>query len=115
MGAEASALQSIDSLNRTLSSIEERLGALEDGHIHHERTIGIDNCVLVSGKKIACRSGVSMMVGPIIGLVSHNSARIVIETDADTELTFHSFLADEITTESRYQKSEVSCLFSKTI
>ena len=106
MGAESSSLQAIESLNETLSGIERKLGVIEDVHLHHERTICHDNINLISGKQIVSNPGVSLSVGPIIGLITQNSVRILLETDIDVELTLNFFVKDENHTEARFFRTE---------
>ena len=102
MGADSSTLQSIESLNTTLEDIEKKLFVIEDVHLHHERTIAHDDSVLISGKKIGCRSGVRLVCGPILGAVGSNFARILVEVDYDAELTFNVFVSDAKLMCSRY-------------
>ena len=94
MGADSSTLQSIESLNSTLEDIEKKLFIIEDVHLHHERTISHDDSVLISGKKIGCRSGVRLICGPVIGVIGSNFARVLVEVDTDSELTFNVFVTD---------------------
>lgn len=94
MGADSSTLQSIESLNSTLNDIEKKLFVIEDVHLHHERTISHDDAVLISGKKIVCRSGVHVLCGPVLGLIGTQFARILVEVDEDSELTFNVFITD---------------------
>jgi hypothetical protein len=49
MGADSSTLSSIESLGSTLTEIERKLGAIEDAHLHHERTICHDNTIIIIG------------------------------------------------------------------
>jgi hypothetical protein len=110
MGAESSSLQAIESLNSTLSGIEKKLGVIEDVHLHHERTICHDNVAIVSGKQIKCYPDVQLTVGPVVGLISQTSVRILVETNANVELTFHFFLFDELHTDSRFIfQSSLNC------
>ena len=102
MGAESSSLRAIDSLNDTLANIERKLGVIEDVHLHHERTICHDNVVLVSGKQIVSNPNVDLVVGPIVGLITQDSVRILVETNNSATLTVNFFLLDEIHTESRF-------------
>jgi len=102
MGAESSSLQAIESLNDTLGDIERKLGVIEDVHLHHERTICQDNMVLVSGKRIKSDPNTELVVGPVLGLVTQDSVRILLETDNTTTLTVHFFLMDELHTEARF-------------
>jgi hypothetical protein len=94
MGADSSTLQSIESLNSTLEGIEKKLFVIEDIHLHHERTISHDEAVLISGKKIICRSGVKLLCGPILGLVGSDFVRLLVETDQDSELSLNVFQTD---------------------
>jgi len=103
MGADSSTLQSIESLNTTLEDIEKKLFVIEDVHLHHERTIAHDDSVLISGKKIGCRSGVRLICGPILGAVGSNFAMMLVEVDYDAELTFNVFVSDAKLMCSRYR------------
>jgi hypothetical protein len=107
MGADTSTLQSIDALSTTLADIESKLTTIENVHLHHEKTISHDNKAFISGKLIACRSGVSMTVGPIIGIVGPDTVRILVETNQSTELTFNFFSAEELSTDARFLYEEV--------
>ena len=102
MGAESSSLQAIDSLNDTLANLERKLGVIEDVHLHHERTICHDNTVLVSGKQIVSDPGVDLVVGPIVGLITQNSVRILVEANTSATLTVNFFLMDALHTEARF-------------
>lgn len=107
MGAESSSLRAIDSLNETLSNIEYKLGVIEDVHLHHERTICHDNVVLVSGKQIICNPGVELVVGPVLGLITQTSARILVEANITATLTINFFVLDSLHTEARFVREEV--------
>ena len=107
MGAESSSLQAIESLNSTLGDIERKLGVIEDVHLHHERTICEDNMVLVSGKRIASDPNTELVVGPVLGLITQDSVRILVEADNTTTLTVHFFLMDELHTEARFVSGDV--------
>ena len=91
MGAETSTLQSIDSLSKTLIDIEQKLSNIETLQFHHERTIALDNTILIADKVITCNSQVKLTVGPIIGIVSSDYVRILIETNIDANITFYIF------------------------
>lgn len=110
MGAETSTLQSIESLNATLSDIENKLGVVEDIHLHHERNICQDDSVVLSGKIIKCNSSVSLNVGPVIGLLGQRSVRILVETNRDAEITFNVFVIDDKSSFSRFHAQHVSRL-----
>ena len=43
-----------------------------------------------------------LTVGPVVGLVSQSSVRLLVETNIDVELVFHFFLLDELHTDARY-------------
>ena len=47
-----------------MTEIERKLGAIEDAHLHHERTICHDNNILISGKRIQCNNNIKLLVGP---------------------------------------------------
>lgn len=105
MGADSSTLQSIESLNSTLEDIEKKLFVIEDVHLHHERTIAHDDSVLISGKKISCRSGVRLLCGPILGTIGSSFARLLVEVDCDSDLTLNVFVSDARLMCSRYSCS----------
>jgi hypothetical protein len=107
MGAETSTLASIESLSASLGDIERKLAVLEDAHLHHERTICHDDTVIISGKRIQCRSAINLTLGPIVGLVGQTFGRILVETDADAEISLFIYLVDEMNTEARFQSEEV--------
>ena len=112
MGADTSTLQSINSLSQSLSDIESKLTAMEAVHLHHERTISHDNKVFISGKLIQCRSGITLAVGPVIGLVGPTSVRILLEACGpignSVEITFNFYSADELDTRTRFLREEVA-------
>lgn len=102
MGQDSSTLQSIESLNSTLEDIEKKLFVIEDVHLHHERTISHDDAVVISGKRIVCRSGVRLVCGPVLGLIGSSFARVLVEVDQDSELTFNIFRTDAKLMNTRY-------------
>lgn len=102
MGADTSTLQSIDSLSKSLFDIENKLTVIENVHLHHERTISHDNKAFISGKLIECQPGISLVVGPVIGIIGHDCVRILIETNQSTEVSFNFFAADELSTNNRF-------------
>ena len=51
--------------------------------------------------------GVTLIVGPLLGTISSNSVRVMIETDIDTTITLNIFHADEIIPDGRFLNSEV--------
>lgn len=106
MGADTSTLQSIDSLSLSLFEIEKKLTSIEAVHLHHERTISHDNKTYISGKLIECRSGITLIVGPVIGLIGLTTVRLLIETNHSSELSFNFFSVDELSTESRFIREE---------
>lgn len=110
MGAESSTLQSIESLNTTLSEIERKLGVVEDVHLHHERTICHEDSFVISGKQIRCNPLANLTIGPVIGLLGHNLVRLLVETNIDTVISFNVFVVDEIVTDCRFIYEKVSCL-----
>jgi hypothetical protein len=91
MGADSSTLQSIESLNGTLNDIERKLFLVEDAHLHHDQTIARDDSIVVYSKSIACRSNVNLIVGPVLGSISTDSCRVLVETDQDASLTLNVF------------------------
>jgi hypothetical protein len=102
MGAETSTLQSIESLNKTLTDIETKLGVVEDIHLHHERSICHDDMVIISGKPIRCNPTVRLAVGPVVGLLGQDFARIMVESNCDADLSYHVFIIDDRASFSRY-------------
>lgn len=108
MGAESSTLQSIESLNQTLSDIERKLGIVEDIHLHHERNIFCDDGVVVSGRLIKCNANVHLRIGPILGLIGQNFARVLIETNVDTCVSWNLFEVDDRQGFARFITHEVT-------
>jgi hypothetical protein len=93
MGASSST-QSIESLNSTLENIDQKLFVIEDVHLLHERAISLDDAIIISGKKIAW-AGASLRVGPVLGAVGCDFARVLVETDVTVDLTLNVFATDE--------------------
>jgi hypothetical protein len=91
MGAENSNLRSIESLNSSLTEIEKRMFYLEGVKFHHERTGAIDDSLLIAGKLIRCNIRVELLIGPVIGIIGCDFARIVVETELQEELTLNIF------------------------
>lgn len=127
MGTGTSTLSAIDSLSSSLQEIERKLAVLEDSHLHHEKTICFDDNVIVSGKRIQvyllnypvsiasnfplsvlfkCRSGIKLEVGPVLGIVTSNGVRVLVEVDSDCEVTMNFFVIDELNTEARFQRED---------
>ena len=91
MGAETSTLQSIDSLSSTLQDIEKKLTNIESLHFRHERTIALDNTIMIADKPIICRQEVKIITGPVIGLIGHNFFRILVETNVNSTVSINVF------------------------
>jgi hypothetical protein len=101
------------------------LTQIEDIHLHHEAKICHNDMIIISDKKILCRTGrefclfgnrvddcdyppgVTPLVGPVIGLVTQTSAKILVETDAITTISFNVFIIDGIAQAGQYLKIEV--------
>ena len=101
---ESSLLQSVDSLSAALDEIEQKLGTVEDVHTHNESTLCHDGNVIVCGKRIKCRPGIELMVGPVLGLITQTSARILVETVVPTVMTLDVFLYDQYSTTGRHMQ-----------
>eukprot|EP01041_Mallomonas_annulata_P004510 gene4510-8965_t len=104
---ESSTLDSVEALSVTLTDIERKLTSIEDVHLHHDRTICHDDVIIISGKRIACRSAVSLIVGPVLGTISQTTVRVMIETDISTTIEFHLFHVDELIPTGRYHSSKI--------
>lgn len=63
--------------------------------------------LIISGKKIICKEGYHLIIGPILGLITENSVKILVETLTSTIISFHVFLVDNIVEEGQYLFSEV--------
>jgi hypothetical protein len=107
MGAETSTLQSIESLNKTLTDIENKLGIVEDIHLHHERSICHEDSVVISGKLIRCNASVQLIVGPVVGLIGQDFARIMVEASADCTICLNVFVIEDRASFSRFLFEQV--------
>jgi hypothetical protein len=102
MGVESSSLQCVESLNDTLDKIENRLLTIEDLYLHHDASFTLNDNICVSGKTIICNSTVNLVLGPIIGLVTSTSIRLMVEVDCDSMVDFNIFQSDEIFASKRH-------------
>lgn len=102
MGNESSIATSINSLSDCLDTVEKRLFAIEDIHFHHQASILVDNCVIISGVKIVCNPEVKLLVGPVLGTIGSTFIRVLVEVDQDCELTIHVFRADKTLIKDRH-------------
>lgn len=105
MGNDSSVTSSVYGLNESLNKIEERLFQIEDIHLHHQTCFNVDNCVLISGKKIRCVTDVYIITGPVVGLVGSSRASVMIEVDQTTELSINIFRSDKYTIGERFIRS----------
>lgn len=97
---------------------------IEDVHLHHEAKICHNDMIIISNKKINCQSGkagsppviigthtyasgIAVVVGPVIGLVTQTSVNILVETDAAAMLSVNVFMIDSISQDGQYIKTEV--------
>ena len=78
-------------------------------HLHSERTICHDGEVIISSKKVLCDPHVEITLGPVIGLVTHCSVRLLLETSKKSIITCNLFQLEELSElqEGRYLFSEV--------
>eukprot|EP01031_Cornospumella_fuschlensis_P026645 gene26645-32196_t len=91
MGANNSVLTSLDSLNNSLESIERKLFDVSSIQLHHSDSVIQNDDVLVRGKRIRCNPAVNCVVGPLLGLISTNSCRVMLEIDRDSDISLHIF------------------------
>ena len=103
---ESSLLQSVDSLGHALDDIEKKLSTVEDLHSHNERILVHDGYVIVSGKRIACRPGVLLTVGPILGVIRQGTCRVLLEVNESVEVTLNVFLINELSSDGRLEYSK---------
>lgn len=52
--------------------------------------------------------GHHLVVGPVLGLITHNTVKILIETSITTIVTFHVFGIDKYSDEGEYLFTEVT-------
>ncbi len=104
---DSSLLNAVDQLSSTLQDLERKLATIEDSHVHLERTVCVDGDFLVCGQKIRCDPNIKLNVGPILGIVTSTSVRILVETDKTANISFNLFLVDEISKEGKYVLTEV--------
>lgn len=102
MGIESSSLQCVESLNDTLDRIENRLLTIEDLYLHHDASFTLNDNLSISGKSIICNPSVNLILGPVIGLVTSSSIRLMVEVDCDSMVEFHIFQSDEIFARKRH-------------
>jgi hypothetical protein len=108
MGAESSALQGVHALGATLDDIERRLRNVENFEIQNENTIALSDSVFISGKVIGCRANVDVIVGPVIGIIGQTFARILLETNVDSDVTLNVFIMSDPVTEARFYAQKVT-------
>jgi hypothetical protein len=107
MGADSSTLQSIQTLDDTLGSIERRLFNIEDIYLHHERAVVEDSHLLVCGKRIATSGSVNLIVGPILGSFSESFVNVAVEIDQEADISLNVFLASSALMEDRFVSTTV--------
>lgn len=101
--AESSAIRSVENLSYTLEELNNKLGVIENIHLHRERTLCSDDTLVVANTRIQCRSFVTVKVGPIVGLVGPNHVRILIEVNCAADISLNVFSAvDKLATEDRF-------------
>ena len=108
MGADSSTLRSIESLNKTLTDLEHKLYLIEDSHVILNNndndnvinnTVAVDNNVLLFNTRVKCRESINLLVGPILGIVTHNTVRVLVEISSDADISFNIFIREEISTD----------------
>lgn len=97
MGADSSTLNSVECLNGTLESIEDRLFDIEDTYLRHESSVVLDTCIVVGDKVISCNANINLVAGPVLGRLNSTSIRIGMEINRSATLEFFVFVADEET------------------
>jgi len=85
-----------------LVEIERKLSSVEGAQVHLENTAVRDGEIIVCGKKIMCDPTASLSVGPVLGIVSQTSARVLVECSRMTLLTVNVFLSDELSATARF-------------
>ena len=101
---------------------------IEDSTLHHEATIAHGDSIIIGKKKVQCRESnthltlrlfqliigidVHLLVGPVVGLVTDTSVRLLVEVDAAVELSFIVFVTDPLLADGKYKFSEVRSICS---
>lgn len=110
----ADAFSGVDELKDSLCDLETRLASIEAGHRQALRDAELDadsfdgpaglrpsdagaggGDMMLCGAFVVCDRTVTILTGPVVGLVSGDSARILLEVDKDDEITCHVCLIDE--------------------
>ena len=110
----SNAFEGVDELKDTLSDLESRLASIEAGHRKALRDAELDasnedgpgglrpsdasgggGAVVVSGATLSCDRYTRVLTGPVVGLVTADTARVLLEVDKATEVTCHVCLVDE--------------------
>ena len=103
MGAgESSLVDSVSELSSVLDTIESKIASVETSQIHVERTVTTDGEVLIADKRIVCDPSVELTVGPVVGLTTQTSSRILLETSEKALVTLNVFVIDEFSSEARF-------------
>lgn len=95
-------------------AVYRRLASIEAGHRHALRVAELDASnqdvggglrpseasgggggLAVAGASLACDRSVKVLVGPVVGLVTGDAARVLLEVDRAAEVTAHVCLVDE--------------------
>ena len=85
-----------------LEEIERKLSVVESAQIHLENTAVRDGEIVVCDRRILCDPGTKLSIGPIVGLITQTSARILVESARSTLLTLHLFISDELSATARF-------------
>lgn len=103
MGADISIIQSMDSLTNTIDSIQQKLENIQKRSedfvdITNGTSLAItkDNFIIIANRRIKCNPLVKLVIGPILGLITYSSCRILIETNYSNDVTFYLFSIDNI-------------------
>ena len=121
----ADAFSGVDELKEALSDLETRLASIEAGHRQALRDAELDAAnmdgpgglrpsdaslggggLIMCGATLRCDRAVRIVVGPIIGKVTGDRARVLLEVDKDTEVACHVCLVDDSCPQGR-QVAEV--------
>ena len=110
----SNAFEGVDQLKDSLSNLEKRLASIEAGHRKALRDAELDfsnedgpgnlrpseasgggGAVVVSGATLSCDRYTRVLTGPVIGMVTGDTARLLLEVDKTTEVVCHVCLVDE--------------------
>lgn len=91
--AESSTLDSVDCLASTLKELNCKLSTLENVHLQHEKPVCNDDMLVIAQKTIQCISSVYITVGPVLGTVGCNFARILVETNKSVDISLNVFVS----------------------